>query len=112
RARPAPPPPPGRAEAALRAAERGLQEDPGLASLHRNIGDLLLEQGLNEKALESYLRAVRHHETLGPEVWARIGTLREAAGEHAEAIAAFDHALLLDPTHAAANARRSALRGG
>jgi tetratricopeptide (TPR) repeat protein len=102
----------GRTDAAIRAAERGLQEDPGLASLHRNLGDLYLEKEQPDKALESYLRAVRHHETLGPEVWARIGALREAAGERAEAIAAFDHAILLNPTHAEAHARLSALRAG
>ncbi len=102
----------GREDAALRAVERGLQEDPGLATLHRNHGDLLLARGEREKALEAYLRAVRHYETLGPEVWARIGALREASHEPAEAIGAYEHAVLLDPSHAEATARLAALRGG
>ena len=101
----------GRSDEARRAVERGLGEDPGLATLHRNHGDLLLEAGDQAAALEAYLRAVRHHETLGPEVWARIGVLRAAAGDNEEARAALAHALLLDPEHVEARARLAVLRG-
>jgi tetratricopeptide (TPR) repeat protein len=101
----------GRADEALRAVEQGLGEDPGLATLHRNHGDLLLEAGDEAHALEAYLRAVRHHETLGPEVWARIGMLRAAAGHTTEARSALEQALLLDPDHPEARARLAALRG-
>ena len=101
----------GRADEARAAIERGLQEDPGLASLHRNRGDLHLEEGRSEQALESYLRAVKYHETLGPEVWTRIGMLRAAHGEAVEATAAWERALVLDPAHAEARTRLDAARG-
>jgi tetratricopeptide (TPR) repeat protein len=101
----------GRTDEARSTVEHGLAEDPGLATLHRNHGDLLLEAGEQGPALEAYSRAVRHHETLGPEVWARIGALRAAAGDSEEARNALEHALLLDPGHADARARLSALRG-
>lgn len=101
----------GRTDEARRSVEQGLSEDPGLATLHRNHGDLLLAVGEDRAALEAYLRAVRHHETLGPEIWARIGVLRANAGEAVEARAAFEHAVLLDPEHAEARARLAVLRG-
>lgn len=102
----------GRRDDALGEIDRGLAEDASLAPLHRNRGDLLLADGRQEAALEAYLRAVKHHETLGPEVWARIGGLRAANGEPVEAEAAWERALQLDPTHAEARARLAAARGG
>ena len=101
----------GRAEEALQAVDRGIAEDAGLAPLHRNRGDLQLAAGQPEQALEAYLRAVKQHETLGPEVWTRIGTLRASHGEMTEAVAAWERALVLDPDHAEALARVAAARG-
>jgi len=100
----------GRSEEALQAVDRGLAEDPGLASLHRNRGDLLLEAGRSEQALDEYLRAVKNHETLGPEVWARIGALRSTQGEIEGAEAAWERALMLDPSHPEARHRLAASR--
>lgn len=102
----------GRADDAMAAITRGLQEDPGLAPLHRNLGDLHLALGNHQGALESYAQAVRHHETLGPEVWARLGALRAEAGDDDAARTAFEQALVLDPTHSDARAHLAALRGG
>jgi tetratricopeptide (TPR) repeat protein len=101
----------GRHELARKSIELGLHEDPGLAPLHRNHGDLLLASGNTARALEAYQQAVRHHETLGPEVWARIGGLLQQQGDGPGAIAAFEQALVLDPGHLDARARLSALRG-
>ncbi|MBX7118706.1 MAG: tetratricopeptide repeat protein [Gemmatimonadaceae bacterium] len=95
----------GALEEALQTVERGIQEDPALAPLHRNRGDLLIQLGQSDAALDAYLRAVKHHETLGPEVWARIGGLREAAGEVTEARVAWERALVLDPGHTEARER-------
>ena len=100
----------GRSEEALHVVEAGLAQDPGLAPLHRNRGDLLLAQGNRDAALDAYLRAVKHHETLGPEVWARIGGLRAALGQPDEAVVAWERALQLDPTHAEARERLAAAR--
>jgi tetratricopeptide (TPR) repeat protein len=102
----------GRSDEAKRAVTRGLQEDPGLAPLHRNNGDLLLTSGDRAGALEAYQQAVRHHETLGPEVWARLGVLRAGQGDSDGARTAFEQALVLDPEHPEARARLAALRGG
>jgi tetratricopeptide (TPR) repeat protein len=102
----------GRTEEAHHAITRGLQEDPGLAPLHRNLGDLLLAQGDRAGAMDAYSHSVRHHETLGPEVWVRLGQLRKDVGETDAARAAFEQALVLDPTHSEARAQLAALRGG
>jgi tetratricopeptide (TPR) repeat protein len=102
----------GRDDEARAAIDCGLAEDPGLAPLHRNRGDLFLAERRNDQALESYQRAVKHHETLGPEVWARIGTLRAAQGAQTDAVAAWERALTLDPSHAEAKQRLDAARAG
>lgn len=102
----------GRRDEAGEVLRRGLQADPGLANLHRNLGDLQLAAGEAAAALESYQLAVRHQESLGPEVWCRIGQLRERQGDRDGALAAFDHALALDPSHGEARARQAALREG
>ncbi len=102
----------GRGDDALKAVLRGLQEDPGLSPLHRNHGDLLLAQGNHQGALEAYTQAVRHHETLGPEVWARLGALRLEGGDPDAARKAYEQALVLDPGHVAANEGLTTLRLG
>lgn len=99
-------------EQALQAIEAGLAMESGLAPLHRNRGDLLLAQGNADAALDAYLRAVKHHETLGPEVWARIGGLRAAQGMPDDAVAAWERALQLDPNHAEARARLNSVELG
>lgn len=101
----------GRGDEALQAIDRGISADSSLAPLHRNRGDILLTAGQPDQALEEYLRAVKHHETLGPEIWARIGGLRAALGELPEATAAWERALQLDPAHAEARERLAAARG-
>jgi tetratricopeptide (TPR) repeat protein len=97
---------------ALAATDRALGEEPMLSPAHRNRGDLLLMQGNTEGALEAYMKAVRHHETLGPEVWARIGGLRAAQGAEQDAIVAWEHAVQLDPSHAEARDRLAVARAG
>ncbi len=102
----------GDSSAALAALDRGITEDPGLAPLHRNRGDILLASGQGDQALEEYLRAVKHHETLGPEIWSRIGDLRWEHDESEAAVAAWERAVVLDPAHANARARLDAAQQG
>lgn len=102
----------GRADAAVAAIQRGLREDPALAPLHRNLGDIRLAEGDTAAALEAYQLAVRHLDGLGPEVWARIGRLREAQGDLEGAVAASERAIGLDAAHVEARARLLALRRG
>ncbi len=102
----------GLVDQALQAVEAGLALESGLAPLHRNRGDLLLAQGNADAALDAYLRAVKHHETLGPEVWTRIGGLRATHGAHDEAAVAWERALQLDPNHAEARERLAAAQQG
>lgn len=101
----------GQGDDALHAIDHGITADPGMAQLHRNRGDLLLEAGRHEQALDEYRRAVKQHETLGPEVWARIGSLLSSQGDILEAERAWERALVLDPSHREARHRLSASRG-
>jgi tetratricopeptide (TPR) repeat protein len=88
----------GRADEARVALENGLHEDAGLPQLHKNLGDLAYRGGLLDDALESYLRAVKFNERLGPDVWRKLGHIRLKRDEKDEAIRCWEQALALDPT--------------
>ncbi len=88
----------GRADEAKVAAENGLHEDAGLPQLHKNLGDLCYRNGQLDEALESYLRAVKFNERLGPDVWRKLGHIRLKRDEKDEAIRCWETALALDPS--------------
>lgn len=89
----------GDAVEALATAERGLLADAGLAQLHKNSGDLHYQAGAYDEALEAYQRAVRANNALGPDVYAKLGNLRYRRQEIDEAVAHWERALALDPSH-------------
>ena len=87
----------GRHDAALAAAERGTAEDAGIAQLHKNVGDLHYRSGAFDEAFEAYQRAVKFNESLGSDVWLKLGNIRLRRRERDEAIACWERALEIDP---------------
>jgi len=87
----------GDRDSALAVAERGLQEDPGIPQLHKNLGDAHYRAGRADEALVSYQRAVKLHPQLGPDVHLKIGNIRFKRQERAEAILSWEAAQALDP---------------
>jgi tetratricopeptide (TPR) repeat protein len=101
----------GRHDAALAAAERGILEDAGVAQLHKNIGDLHYRSGSFDEAFEAYLRAVKFNETLGSDVWLKLGNIRLRRRERAEAISCWERALAIDPGNPIVTQNLDAARG-
>jgi tetratricopeptide (TPR) repeat protein len=87
----------GKLDEALAAAERGIAEDSGVAQLHKNAGDLHYRGGTFDEAFDSYQRAVKFNETLGPDVWLKLGNIRLRRREREEAIRCWERALVIDP---------------
>jgi tetratricopeptide (TPR) repeat protein len=87
----------GRHDAALAAAERGVAEDSAVAQLHKNVGDLQYRAGAFDEAFEAYQRAVKFNESLGSDMWLKLGNIRLRRRERAEAIECWDKALRIDP---------------
>ena len=97
------------AEAAA-AVERGLHEDPGMAQLHKNAGDLHYRAGRYDQALESYARAVRSAPELGGDVWLRLGNIRYRRREADDAVRCWERAVALAPDHPAARSNLAMAR--
>ncbi len=89
----------GRHQESLASAERGVSEDAGIAQLHKNIGDAHYRVGLFDEAYDAYQRAVKFNDTLGPDVWLKLGNIRLKRHEPDEAIKCWEHALQLDPAN-------------
>ncbi len=100
----------GRADEAKAAAESGLHEDAGLPQLHKNLGDLHYRVGQLDEALESFQRAVKFNERLGPDAWRKLGNIRLKRNEKDEAIRCWETALALDPTDARLQANLETVR--
>ena len=86
-------------------------EDAGVAQLHKNIGDAHYRVGLYDEAYDAYSRAVKFNETLGPDVWIKLGNIRLRRGESDEAVKCWEHALLLDPGNTTARKNIEAAQG-
>jgi tetratricopeptide (TPR) repeat protein len=100
----------GRADEAAVAARRAAQVDAALPQAQRAVGDACYRAGRLDEARARYRDAARLAPALGPELWARLGTLALRAGEPEEAAHAWERACSLDPDHPIARANLAALR--
>jgi tetratricopeptide (TPR) repeat protein len=87
-------------EGARSSAERGVQEDPGVPQLHKNLGDLHYRAARYDEALEAYLRASKSNPELGGDMYLKLGNIRLRRQEREEAIRCWERALELDPDNA------------
>ncbi len=85
----------GRLGEAAGVLDRGLLEGPGLATLHKNAGDLHYVAGRMDEALECFARAVRLAPDLGPDVWQKLGNIRDGRGEREDAIRCWERSRAL-----------------
>ena len=80
--------------------EKGIHEDPGLAQLQKNLGDLLYRAGRYDDAFEAYQRAVKANPDIGGDVYLKLGNIRLKRQERDEAVRCWERALELDPENA------------
>jgi tetratricopeptide (TPR) repeat protein len=95
---------------ALRAVERGVQEDAGVAQLHKNLGDCHYRAARYDDALQSYERAVKLNPALGDDVYLKLGNIRFKRQERDEAVRCWEQALELDPGNAIVRTNLDAVR--
>ena len=76
------------------------RSDPGIAQLHKNLGDLFYRRGQYDEALEAYSRATRVNPSLGDDVYLKLGNIRLRRQERDEAMRCWERALELDPDNA------------
>jgi tetratricopeptide (TPR) repeat protein len=100
----------GHAEDALAVIDRGVQEDPGMPQLHKNLGDAHYHAGRTAEALEAYQRAVKLLPGLGPDVYLKTGNILFKRMDRAAAIHAWERALELDPGNAIVRTNLDAAR--
>ncbi len=94
----------GRDAEASAVLDRGLLEGPGMATLHKNAGDLHYAAGRLDDALECFARAVRLAPDLGPDVWQKLGNIRDGRGEREDAVRCWERSRALRTERAAAMA--------
>lgn len=100
----------GRVSEARVAIERGLMEQPGVAQLHKNSGDLHYHAGHFDQALESYGNAVSNAPDLGGDVWLKLGNIRYRRREADDAIRCWERAMALAPGNPAARSNLDMVR--
>ncbi len=87
----------GDLDAADRSYRRAMEEDPGIAQAHKNLGDVSYRRGLLEEAIEQYRRAAELEPALGDDVWAKLGNLHLRNRNRDQALRAWSRALELNP---------------
>ncbi|HLA90857.1 MAG TPA: DUF4388 domain-containing protein [Gemmatimonadaceae bacterium] len=95
---------------AFTVLERGVAEDPGLAQLHKNLGDHHYRQGRLEDAYDAFQRAVKFNEALGADVWLKLGNINLKRNERDDAIKCWERALAIDPDNKHARGNLEAAR--
>jgi Flp pilus assembly protein TadD len=99
----------GRRDLAAREYRETLRIDPGYASAHYNLGRLTLAAGRTDEAIE-HLRAVLRKRPDDADACNNLGSALAMKGDPAGAARAFERALEIDPTHAAATANLARVR--
>ncbi len=94
---------------ALVSAIAGARIDPGIPQLAKNIGDEQFRRGALDEAHDAYQRAVTIDETLGPDVWLKLGEIAASRRQFADARRCWERTLTLDPGNPAATAHLAAL---
>lgn len=79
----------------------GLQANPQAASLHNELGALLVQKGFPKDAEREFERAIDSDRKFYP-AWYNLGLARAAAGEETSARTAFRRTVRLKPGHPAA----------
>lgn len=97
------------AEAAL---TRGLAEQPSLAQISKNLGDVCYRLGRYDEAWDTYQRALRLRPELGDDLHFKVGNLALRRGDQALARAHWARAVELNPRHQLARANLQALGAG
>ncbi len=100
----------GRYAEASAAAERGIQEDAGIAQLYKNTGDYKYRATQYDDALDAYQRAVKLNPSLGEDVYLKLGNIRYKRQEREEAVKCWERALELDPDNAIIRTNLEAVR--
>jgi tetratricopeptide (TPR) repeat protein len=95
---------------ALQRAEKGIQEDAGIAQLHKNLGDAHYRAARYDDAMTSFERAVKLNPQLGDDVYLKLGNIRFKRGEREEALRCWEQALELDPGNAIVRTNLDAVR--
>lgn len=91
-------------------AAQAVEADPASPQAHRLLGDAHYRRARHAEAAAEYRAAVRLAPALGPEVWARLGSLALRDGARSAAVDAWERACKLDAHHATARANLDALR--
>lgn len=100
----------GSYELAARTLEHALLEDANCAHLHKNLGDYLYRAQRYDEAYESFVRVVRLRPSHGPDVYLKIGNIHYRRGGLADARAAWEQALALDPDNRIVRANLGAMQ--
>ena len=82
----------------------GLDEDPSLPQLWKNLGDLLYRTARTDEAEQAYARALKLAPRLGDDVYFKLGNLAFKALRRDEALAYWREAVALNPDHLMAQA--------
>ncbi len=100
----------GSYELAARTIEHALLEDANCAHLQKNLGDYLYRAQRYDDAFESFVRVVRLMPAHGPDVYLKIGNVHYRRGALADARAAWEQALYLDPDNRIVRANLDGMR--
>ena len=100
----------GSYELAARTIEHALLEDANVAHLYKNLGDYLYRAQRYDDAFDAFTRVVRLDVTHGVDVHLKLGNIHYRRGAMAEARAAWEQAIALDPDNRIVRANLDALR--
>jgi tetratricopeptide (TPR) repeat protein len=102
----------GSYEVAARTLEHALLEDANVPHLHKNLGDYLYRAQRYDEALTALTKTVRLNPAHGTDTYLKLGNIHYRRGAMAEARAAWEQALALDPQNRIVRANLDALQRG